>query len=142
MPLSSAAVNALLARTPQIALGFALLVFTINLFLAISAGTGISQPFNMILIALMALAVAFAFLAQNPNNENAALLFWFGAGVWGAAAFLNFQFLGLVDLVLAAMAAGSAFLIERESRLFSFSGPALFLGTGLSLVILSNILTR
>ncbi len=131
-----------LARVPQLALLLALVVFSLTLFLVITSGEGLTQPLNPLLLFACALSVAFLFLAQNPNNENAALLCWVGAGVWGAAAYLNFQMLGLPQLVVALLCAASAFLIERESRVFSFTGPALFIGVGLSLVIIANLLTR
>lgn len=132
----------LLSRLPQITLFAALAIFTLTLYLVVASGAGISQPFNLLLILLMAFSVGLMFLAQNPNNENAALMFWFGAGVWGAAAYLNFQMVGILDLVVGLLAAGSALAIERESRLFSFLGPALFIGTGFSLVIASILLAR
>lgn len=132
----------LLSRVPQISLFAALAAFTLTLFLAITSGAGFSQPVNVLFILALALSIALLFLAQNPNNENAAVMCWFGAGVWGAAAYLNFQMLGLLHLVVALACAASAFLIERESRAFSFLGPVLFIGTGVSLVILANIFTR
>jgi hypothetical protein len=132
----------LLSRVPLIALVAGLVVFTLTLYLAISSGVGISQPLNLLLVLLLAASVGLIFLAQNPNNENAALMFWFGAGVWGAAAYLNFQMVGALQLVVALLAGVSAFWIERESRLFSFVGPALFIGTGLAVVIVANFLAR
>lgn len=131
----------LLSRIPQITLLVGLVVFTLTLFLTITSGNGISQPINLILVILLSLSILLMFLAQNPNNENAAFMFWFGAGVWGAASYLNFQTLGLFHLVVGLLSAASAYLIERESRMYSFLGPALLIGTGLSLVILSAILT-
>lgn len=131
----------LLSRFPQITLLIGLVVFTLSLFLTITSGSGISQPINLVIIILQSLSVLLMFLAQNPNNENAAYMFWFGAGVWGAASYLNFQSLGIFHLAVGLLCAVSAYLIERESRLYSFLGPALFIGTGLSLVILSAILT-
>ena len=101
-----------------------------------------SQPFNLVLIILLALTVGLMFLAQNPNNERAALFYWFAAGVWGAAAYVNFQFLGLFQLIVAILAGVSAFAIERESRVFSFTGPGLLIAVGLALVILANMLAR
>lgn len=130
----------LLSRIPQFALLAGLVVFTFTLFLAITSGAGISQPINLVLVILLAGAVFLMFLAQNPNNENAAMMLWFGAGVWGAAAYLNYQLLGVFHLVPALLSAGGALWIERESRMYSFLGPALFVGTALSLVILANIL--
>lgn len=130
----------LLSRLPQIALLAALAVFTFTLFLTITSGDGIARLINLIFILLFAVCIFLMFLAQNPNNENAALMLWFGAGVWGAAAYLNFQLVGFLDLVVALLAAAAAFWIERESRVFSFAGPALFIGTGLSLAILSILL--
>ncbi len=127
-------------RIPQITLFIALAIFTFALYLTVTSGVGFTQLLNPIFILLLALAVGLMFLAQNPNNENAALMFWFGAGVWGAAAYLNFQMLGVLALLVAVLSAASAFLIERESRVFSFAGPALFIGSGLALVILANML--
>ncbi len=118
----------LLARLPLVTLVVALLVFTLVLVVLITSGAGLSQPINVILLLGLAVSIVFMFLAQNPNNENAALMFWFGAGVWGATAYLNFQMLGLLALVVGIGAALSAFWIERESRAFSFTGPALFIG--------------
>jgi hypothetical protein len=132
----------LLARLPQITFLAALAIFSFTLFLTVTSGVGISQPINLVFVLLLAGSVMLMFLVQNPNNENAALMMWFGAGVWGAAAYQNFQMLGLFHLIVALLAAVSAFLIERESRVFSFAGPALFIGTGLSLVILSTLLAR
>lgn len=132
----------LLSRLPQLALFAALVIFTFTLFLVITSGVGISQPITLVFILLMALSVGLMFLAQNPNNENAALMLWFGAGVWGAAAYQNFQLLGLFQLGVGLLAAASAFWIERTSRVYSFTGPALFIGTGISLVILATLLTR
>ena len=131
-----------LSRLPQITLLIALVAFTVSLYLTITSGVGLSQPINLLFILALALSVGFMFLAQNPNNERAALLFWVSAGVWGAAAYANFQMLGIFALVVALLAAVSAFLIERESRVFSFTGPALFIGIAFSLVILTNILAR
>lgn len=128
------------SRLPPIALAVAFVIFSLTLFLAVSSGVGVSQPFHLALIILMALAVGSMFLAQNPNNENAALMFWFSAGVWGAAAYLNFQMVGVLQLVTALLAAASAFWIERESRVYSFIGPALLIAVGLALVIVSNML--
>lgn len=128
-------------RIPQITLLVALAIFTFALYLTITSGVCFTQLLNPIFILLLALSVGFMFLAQNPNNENAAMMYWFGAGVWGAAAYLNFQMLGVLALLVAGLSAASAFLIERESRVFSFAGPALFIGTGLALVILANMLT-
>ena len=130
----------LLSRLPQLALFAALGVFTFTLFLTVTSGTGISQLINLVLVLLFAVCIVLMFLAQNPNNENAALMLWFGAGVWDAKTYLNFQMLGVLDLVVALLSAAAAFWIERESRVFSFAGPALFIGTGLSLVILSILL--
>ena len=130
------------SRLPLITLIAALGVFSLTLFLAVTSGTGLEQPINLVLVLLSALSIFLMFLAQNPNNENAALMLWFGAGVWGAAAYLNFQTLGVLQLVVALLCAGSAFWIERESRVFSFLGPALFIGTGLSLAILAAIVPR
>lgn len=132
----------LLSRLPLITLLAAVAVYSFTLFLTVTSGVGVSAPINVILVLLLALAVILMFLAQNPNNESAALMFWFGAGVSGAAAYLNFQMLGVVHLVIALGAAVSAFLIERESRVFSFAGPALFIGTGLALVIVAVLVTR
>ena len=132
----------LLARLPLVTLVVALLVFTLVLVVLITSGAGLSQPINVILLLGLAVSVVFMFLAQNPNNENAALMFWFGAGVWGATAYLNFQMLGVLALVVGFGAALSAFWIERESRAFSFTGPALFIGLALSLVIVANLLAR
>ncbi len=132
----------LLARLPLVTLVVALLVFTLVLVVLITSGAGLSQPINVILLLGLAVSIVFMFLAQNPNNENAALMFWFGAGVWGATAYLNFQMLGLLALVVGIGAALSAFWIERESRAFSFTGPALFIGLALSLVIVANLLAR
>lgn len=136
------AVMSLLARLPLVTLVVALLVFTLVLVVLITSGAGLSQPINVILLLGLAVSIVFMFLAQNPNNENAALMFWFGAGVWGATAYLNFQMLGLLALVVGIGAALSAFWIERESRAFSFTGPALFIGLALSLVIVANLLAR
>ena len=136
------AVMSLLARLPLVTLVVALLVFTLVLVVLITSGAGLSQPINVILLLGLAVSIVFMFLAQNPNNENAALMFWFGAGVWGATAYLNFQMLGLLALVVGFGAALSAFWIERESRAFSFTGPALFIGLALSLVIVANLLAR
>jgi hypothetical protein len=69
-------------------------------------------------------------------------MLWYNAGAWGAAAYLNFQMLGLLALVVALLCAAGAFWVERESRAFSFAGPALFIGVALSLVILANMLAR
>lgn len=132
----------LVSRLPLLALVLALVVFSFSLFLVVTSGVGLSQPINLVFVLLMALSVALMFMAQNPDNENAAVMLWFGAGVWGAAAYLNFQMLGLPQLTVGLAAAASAFWIERTSRLFSFVGPALFIGTGLSLVILAAILAR
>ena len=132
----------LLARLPLVTLVVALLVFTLVLVVLITSGAGLSQPINVILLLGLAVSIVFMFLAQNPNNENAALMFWFGAGVWGATAYLNFQMLGVLALVVGFGAALSAFWIERESRAFSFTGPALFIGLALSLVIVANLLAR
>ena len=132
----------LLARLPLVTLVVALLVFTLVLVVLITSGAGLSQLINVILLLGLAVSIVFMFLAQNPNNENAALMFWFGAGVWGATAYLNFQMLGLLALVVGIGAALSAFWIERESRAFSFTGPALFIGLALSLVIVANLLAR
>lgn len=131
----------LLDRLPLAALVVALLVFTLLLFLLITSGVGLAQPVNAVFLLALVAGILFLFLAQNPNNENAALLLWYNAGAWGAAAFLNFQMLGLPALVVAALAAGGAFWIERASRAFSFIGPALFIGVALSLVILARMLT-
>jgi hypothetical protein len=131
---------AFLSRFPQFALFAALAVFTLTLFLTVTSGTGLSQWLNPALVILLAATVFLMFLAQNPNNENAALMLWFGAGVWGAAAYLNFQMLGIFQLLVALFAALGAFWIERESRVYSFTGPALFIGTALSLVILATLL--
>ena len=136
------AVMSLLARLPLVTLVVALLVFTLVLVVLITSGAGLSQPINVILLLGLAVSIVFMFLAQNPNNENAALMFWFGAGVWGATAYLNFQMLGVLALVVGFGAALSAFWIERESRAFSFTGPALFIGLALSLVIVANLLAR
>jgi len=135
-------VMSFLARLPQITLLGAFSIFSLTLYLTITSGAGISQLINLVIVLLLALTVMLMFLAQNPNNENAALIFWFGAGVWGAAAYLNFQTLGILQLVIALLSAASAFWIERESRVYSFIGPALLIGTGLSLVIISNLLAR
>lgn len=132
----------ILSRLPQIALLAALVTFTVSLYLTITSGVGVAQPTNLLFVLTLALSVGLMFLAQNPNNERAALMFWVGAGIWGAAAYANFQMLGLFALIVAALAAVSAFLIERESRIYSFSGPALFIGIAFSLVILSNLLAR
>jgi hypothetical protein len=132
----------LLSRLPLIALLAGLVVFTATLFVTITQGTGISQPINLILIVLLALSVGMMFLAQNPNNERAALFCWFAAGVWGAAAYLNFQLLGLFQLIVAVLAAVSAFAIERESRVFSFIGPGLLIAVAFGLVVLSSVLGR
>jgi hypothetical protein len=141
MALSFVVAMSLLPRIPQFALLTALAVFTLTLFIAITSGTGISQPINLVLVILLAATVFMMFLAQNPNNENAAMMLWFGAGVWGAAAYLNYQMLGVLHLVPALLSAIGAFWIERESRMYSFLGPALFIGTALSLVIVANLLT-
>lgn len=132
----------ILSRLPQITLLVALAAFTVSLYLTITSGVGLSQPINLLFILGFALSIGLMFLAQNPNNERAALMFWVSAGVWGAAAYANFQMLGIFVLVVALLAAVSAFLIERESRVFSFTGPALFIGIAFSLVILTNILAR
>lgn len=142
MPLSSFPFMSLLSRLPQITLIVALVTFTVSLYLTITSGVGLSQPTNLLFILALALSVLSMFLAQNPNNERAALFFWASAGVWGAAAYSNFQMLGLFALIVAVGAGVSAFLIERESRIYSFVGPALFIGIAFSLVILSNLLTR
>jgi hypothetical protein len=134
-------VRFLSARLPLLTLFASVAVFTLTLILAITSGTGISQPFNLVLILLMALSTGLMFLALNPNNERAALMLWYGAGVWGATAYLNLQGIGLLELLVAVMAAVSAFLIERESRSFSFAGPALFVGVGLLLVVLARFFT-
>ncbi len=131
-----------LSRLPLITLIVALAIFTLILYLTITSGAGIAQPINLVLVLLMALSIGLMFRAQNPNNESAALMLWFGAGVWGAAAYLNFQMLGILLLLVALLAAVSAFWIERESRIFSFTGPALFIATGLALVVLSFVLAR
>lgn len=136
------AVMPLLSRAPQMTLFAGFFVFSFTLVLSVTSGVGIAQPINLVFIVLLALSVLGMFLAQNPNNENAALMMWFAAGVWGAAAYLNFQTMGLFHLIVALLAAGSAFLIERESRVFSFTGPALLIGTGLALAILSVLLAR
>jgi hypothetical protein len=132
----------LLYRLPQITLWAALAVFTLLLVLMVTSGSGLAQPINLVLLLLLAVTIVLLFLAQNPNNENAALMLWFGAGVWGAAAYLNFQMLGLLALLVAALSAISAFWVERESRIFSFTGPALFIGVALSLVLIANLLAR
>lgn len=132
----------LLSRIPQLTLIAALADFSFTLFLTVTSGVGVTVPINLVLIVLMALSVGLMFLAQNPNNENAAFMFWFGAGVWGGAAYLNFQMLGVFHLVIALAAAASAFLIERESRVYSFLGPLLLIGTGMSVVILSFMFAR
>jgi len=132
----------LLSRLPLFTLLAALVVFTLTLFLAITSGTGVSNIVNLLMVLLLALSVGLMFLALNPNNEQAALMLWFGAGVWGAAAYLNFQFLGLWDLLVGTASALSAFFVERESRTFSFTGPALLIGTGVSLVVVSILLSR
>lgn len=132
----------LLSRLPLVTLLAAAVIYSLTLFLTVTSGAGVSAPINLILILLLALTVVLMFLAQNPNNENAALMFWFSAGIWGAAAYQNFQMLGVLQLVIALGAALSAFGIERESRVYSFIGPALFIGTGLSLVILSVLVSR
>jgi hypothetical protein len=132
----------LLSRLPLLALLAALAVFTLTLFFTITQGTGISQPINLVLVVLLALSVGLLFLAQNPNNERAAHFCWFAAGVWGAAAYLNFQLLGFFQLVVAVLAGVSAFAIERESRVFSFGGPALLIATALALVVLERVLAR
>ncbi len=129
----------LLSRLPLVTLIAALAVFTLTLVLAITSGTGISQPFNLLLVLLLAVSVLGMFLALNPNNEYAAIFLWFGAGAWGAAAYLNFQLVGALQLVVAILAAASAFWIERESRNLSITGPAVFIGTGLVLVIVSML---
>ncbi len=132
----------LLSRSPLAALVVALGVFSFILFLLITSGAALAQPFNFVLLLALAAGVLFLFLAQNPNNENAALMLWYNAGAWGAAAYLNFQTLGLLALVVALLAALAAFWVERESRAFSFTGPALCIGVALSLAILANMLTR
>lgn len=132
----------LLYRLPLITLLAALPVFTLTLFLTVTSGAGPAQPFNFIMVLLSAASVFFMFLALNPNNENAALMLWFGAGVWGAAAYLNFQMAGLPALLVGVLAATSAFWVERESRSFSFTGPGMLIGVALSLVILSNLLAQ
>ncbi len=132
----------LLSRVPRITLFLALAIFSFALYLTITSGVGFAQLLNPLVILLFAFSVGAMFLAQNPNNENAALMYWFSAGVWGAAAYLNFQTLGVFALLVAALSAASAFLIERESRVFSFAGPALFIGVGLALVIVANMLAR
>lgn len=129
------------ARLPLAALVAGLGVFTLLLFLLITSGAGLA-PVNLMLFAALALGILFLFLAQNPNNENAALMLWYNAGAWGAAAYLNFQMLGLLALLVALLAAGAAFWVERESRAFSFIGPALFIGVALSLVILANMMAQ
>lgn len=129
------------ARLPLAALAAGLGVFTLLLFLLITSGAGLA-PVNLMLFAALVLGILFLFLAQNPNNENAALMLWYNAGAWGAAAYLNFQMLGVLALLVALLAAGAAFWVERESRAFSFTGPALFIGVALSLVILANMLAQ
>lgn len=129
------------ARLPLAALVAGLGVFTLLLILLITSGAGLA-PVNLMLFAALALGILFLFLAQNPNNESAALMLWYNAGAWGAAAYLNFQMLGLLALLVALLAAGAAFWVERESRAFSFTGPALFIGVALSLVILANMLAQ
>jgi hypothetical protein len=135
-------IMALFYRLPQLTLLAALVVFTLLLVLMVTSGSGLAQPINLVLLVLLAVTIVLLFLAQNPNNENAALMLWFGAGVWSAAAYLNFQMLGLFALIVAALSAVSAFWVERESRTFSFTGPALFIGVALSLVIIANLLAR
>ena len=130
------------ARLPLAALLSALGVFTLLLFVMISSGAGLAVWVNPLLLLALAAGILFLFLAQNPNNENAALMLWYNAGAWGAAAYLNFQMLGLLALAVAFLSAAGAFWIERESRAFSFAGPALFIGVALSLVILANMLAR
>lgn len=132
----------LLSRLPLVTLFVALIVFSLMLVFVITSGAGIAQPFNLLLVLLLAVSVFLMFLAQNPNNENAALMFWFGAGVWGAMAYLDFVALGLPALAVALLAAISAFWIERESRAYSFIGPALMIGLAVSLVILAKLLAR
>lgn len=132
----------LLSRLPLITLLVALLVFSLMLVLVVASGAGIAQPFNLLLVLLLAVSIFLMFLAQNPNNENAALMLWFGAGVWGAMAYLNFVALGLPALAVGLLAAGSAFWIERESRVYSFTGPALMIGLTAALVIVANLLAR
>lgn len=130
----------LLSRLPGLALGAALVVFTLSLFVGITSGEGVAQPLNLILIVLLALTIGLFFLVQNPNNDQAALMLWFGAGVWSAAAYLNFQLLGLLDLVVAGLAIAGAFVVERERRAFSFAGPAIFLATSSAIVVISRVM--
>ncbi|MBI4674802.1 MAG: hypothetical protein HY741_24415 [Chloroflexi bacterium] len=132
----------LLSRLPLVALLVAFVVFTLTLVLVVSSGVGMAQPFNLLLILLLAASVILMFLAQNPHNENAALMLWFGAGVWGAAAYLDFMALGLPALVVGVLATVSAFGVERESRAYSFIGPALLIGLSVALVIIANLLAR
>jgi len=132
----------LLARSPLAALVAALGVFSLTLFIMITSGAALTQPINLVLLLALAAGVLFLFLAQNPNNENAALMLWYNAGAWGAAAYLNFQMLGLFALGVALLSALAAFWVERESRAFSFMGPALCIGVALSLAILAQMLTR
>lgn len=127
---------------PVAALVAALGVFTLLLFLMITSGAALVQPVNLVLLIALAAGILFLFLAQNPNNENAALMLWFNAGAWGAAAYLNFEMIGLLALVVALLSAAGAFWVERESRAFSFTGPALFIGVALSLVIFANMLAK
>lgn len=130
------------SRLPLAALVAALGVFTLLLFLMITSGAALGQPVNLVLLIALAAGILFLFLAQNPNNENAALMLWFNAGAWGAAAYLNFEMIGLLALVVALLSAAGAFWVERESRAFSFTGPALFIGVALSLVILANMMAK
>lgn len=124
---------------PRIALVAALTVFTVTLFLAVISETSSARWFNLLFILLLAVSTGLAFVAQKPNVERAALFFWFGAGVWGAAAFHNFQLLGLWQLLVAALCAASGLLIEREQRAYSLWGPALFIGTGVGLALLASM---
>jgi hypothetical protein len=132
----------ILSRLPLAALVAALGVFTLLLFLMITSGAALAQPVNLVWLIALAAGILFLFLAQNPNNENAALMLWYNAGAWGAAAYLNFEMIGLLALVVALLSAGGAFWVERESRAFSFTGPALFIGIALSLIILANMLAQ
>lgn len=134
--------SALGYRLPLITLVAGVGVYSLLLALMITSGAGLAQPINVVLLLLLAATVVLMFFALNPNNANAALMLWFGAGVWGAAGYLNFQMLGLLALGVAVLCAVTAFWIERESRAFSFLGPALFIGVALSLVIIANMLTR
>lgn len=126
---------------PRVTLLGALVVWTLTLIVTVASGVGLGQPGTILVILALAGAFGLILLAQNPGLENAALLFWVAAGIWGAAAYLNFQMLGILDLAVGILAAATAFVLERDRRAFSFNGPLLFIASGLILVLVANYLS-